>query len=64
MNETTWVAGAPKGYKVEALKVKPKEDSSLLQYDHWTFERLDNSNETDWVASSPMATHGYDASLV
>ena len=27
-------------------------------YDHWTFERLGNSSETDWVEASPMAAYG------
>ena len=27
-------------------------------YDHWTYERLGNSSETDWTASSPMDAYG------
>lgn len=27
-------------------------------YDHWTTERLDNSNATTWVDSSPMDAYG------
>ena len=30
------------------------------KYDHWTFERLGNSSETDWVAASPTAAYGVD----
>jgi len=41
-------------------------DDSLAQtnsklnnkYDHWTFERLGNSNATTWVDSSPMDAYG------
>jgi len=38
--------------------------ASFLQtgYDHWTFERLGNSSETDWVANSPMEAYGSEKS--
>ena len=29
-----------------------------VSYDHWTVERLDHSNATTWVDSSPMAAYG------
>jgi len=55
------VEDAPKAYKVEPLVV-PKP--SLVQidegYDHWTFERLGNSSEPDWIANSPMAAYGVE----
>lgn len=42
----------------EASKSKLAQLNSRDGYDHWTFERLDNSNATSWEDSSPMDSYG------
>lgn len=43
-------------YGVEPLKLAQVSQ----KYDHWTEERLGNSNETTWVQSSPIAAYGVE----
>ena len=51
-NETSWYDNDLP--KVAALA----QTKSKGRYDHWTEKRLDNSNATTWIDSSPMAAYG------
>ena len=44
-------------YHLLQTNAKINSDS---KYDHWTFERLGNSSEETWVASSPMDAYGVE----
>jgi len=53
-NETSWYDNDYHGPSEASLA----QIKSKARYDHWTEKRLDDSNATTWIDSSPMAAYG------
>lgn len=59
MNSSPMDAYSVEPYPIHTLLQTDAKTDANAGYDHWTFERLDNSNATSWEDSSPMRAYGF-----